>query len=779
MKIKDLFTRKYIPLTVGLIAAVLLVVLAVVFAFLWPRTAQDGNSSDMSSEPYSSSDRAHSEVSSETSSLTAPELEITSHKSTDITTVSPFTVFSGKSDPAYPLLLNGNEVERDALGNFNIELELQKGANNFVFSHKDRELTYIVRYRYVIINSYSPSGDKSFSSGAAFEVSVSARRGSTVTAYFNGNTITLSPADTAGGDEEQRQDETFITYSGSFELPSDNLKDLSLGKVTFSASYGEYSEKAYSGNITCKALKRQTVGEVVAYSAETFNGDTSDDASRPTNNYFPKGTVDYVVGRAYNGDKEYLILRCGRRVYVDKKIVPGNGKTVVSKEYVGTLPDTNALSIASLNVDTRFTTLTFNTEWKAPFFLDILPQSYDNPSKQNYSVSAFTANYVEITFCYARGIDGIIDIGQYNPVFTSAEVTQAGGNTVLRLYLRRTGGFYGWDAFYNSDGQLVFKFLHPAQVSQANNAYGADLSGVKILIDVGHGGIDTGAVDYNGNYSESERNLALALKLKAELQTTGATVVLNRSGDTTITADARCQNLKQQSPDLCIAIHHDSNASARPNGFGAFYSTPFSYSAARFVYNRTINTGIYDASAVNNRNRLEWHYYFVARMSNCPVVLTENGFMSNSYDMSHITSDSQITLKAKAIAAGTVDYFLSIKQNLPVPPVDELPSSSGESSSDTTPPPSSSSSDESLSTSSPSSVEQPSSSPSSDENSSLPSSVSSEVSSNTAPSSSSEVESEETSHPENSSSQGDNEKQDPEDGNKDNSSSQKDTSHET
>ena len=748
MKLKELFTKKYMPLTISVAVAVLLIAAAILLAFLWPRSEPAINSSDI----LPSSDYVSSDVVSEPEpEIVEPELVITSHKSTDTTTVKPFTVFAGKSDPAFPLYMNGEEVPRDEAGNFTIEKELSIGPNEFKFSHKDKEVTYIVRYRYVVIDSFSPSGAKSYSSGSTFAVTVLARKGSTVTATFNGTTITLSPTDTAGGDEDKKQDETFINYSGSFALPDDNAKNLSLGKITFYAVCGEYSETAHSGNITCKAAVKQTVGEVVAFSAETFNGDTSDDDSRPTNNYFPKGTVDYVVGKTYYGEKEYLILRCGRRVYVDKKIVPGGGKSAVSKEYVAKLPDTNALSVASLQTDTRFTTLTLNTEWKAPFFLDILPQKYVNPARQEYSISSFTATYVDITFCYSRAFEGTVDIGDYNPVFKSAEVIQNNGNSVLRLYLRRTGGFYGWDAYYNGNGQLVFKFLHPVQVKEADNAYGADLTGVKILIDVGHGGIDPGTSDRSGTYTEKERNLALALKLQSELQSAGATVILNRTGDVSTTVDARCEKLKSVGPDLCIAIHHDANESSRPNGFGSFYSTPYSYQAAQYIYNRTINTGIYNASAQNNRNRCEWHYYNVARMSNCPVVLTENGFMSNAYDMGYIASDESLVTKATAIAKGAVDYFLGIRQYLPTPPPEAPPEE----------PPVSSEENTTSSEAAPPSQEEDTSSPSSSSEE-----VSSEEVSSPPPTSSDENSSENESEP-----------QDPED-NKDNTSSE-DTSHET
>ena len=45
---------------------------------------------------------------------------------------------------------------------------------------------------------------------------------------------------------------------------------------------------------------------------------------------------------------------------------------------------------------------------------------------------------------------------------------------------------YVWG--YNDKGQLCFAFLNPAKASAGSNMYGADLTGVRIMLDVGHGG---------------------------------------------------------------------------------------------------------------------------------------------------------------------------------------------------------------------------------------------------------------------------------------------------
>ena len=409
-----------------------------------------------------------------------------------------------------------------------------------------------------------------------------------------------------------------------------------------------------------------SIGEIVTFSAETFDGDKNDDDSRPTNNYLPEGTVDYVVGHSTFGGKQYVHLRCGKRVYATKVNTPSSQVVQITKEYNGYLPDTNRLAVSDLTVTDRATFLTLDTAWKAPFLLDLLPQKYTDPKTQDYTVDAVTCEYLQITFCYATALTGEIVFEKDHPLFTHATVTPSEERCVLRLYLRQVGEFYGWDASYNAQGQLVFYFLHPAQVTVADNVYGADLTGVTILLDVGHGATSVGAYGSDETHPEAERNYNLALLLQTELERMGATVILNRGKNEDLNTDERCQQLKQLKPDLCVAIHHDANDSSRPNGFGAFHSTLFSVHATQHIYDATIAADIYDGDAAGNRNRLKWHYYFMARLSDCPVVLTENGFMTNATDFAGILSQETNTRKAKAIAQGVAEYFLSIRLPEPI-----------------------------------------------------------------------------------------------------------------
>lgn len=406
------------------------------------------------------------------------------------------------------------------------------------------------------------------------------------------------------------------------------------------------------------------IAEIISFGAETFDEKYTKknaDWSRPTNNYLPKGTVDYCnQGFAYDqgGEKRYVTLRCGKRVYFEYTDTKTKKTTRVVKQYKGKLPDHNELKAVSLKTEGNHTFLTLNTDWKAPFRFYLGPQEYEEPVYQDYRINNPTFSYIDITFCYATAFKGEVKIPLGHPVFKSSEVIEKSGEYTLRLHLREKGAFYGWDAFYNEQGQLVFSFLNPAKTSFAQNEYGRDLSGTTILIDAGHGGEDEGGLG-NGltELTEADMNLYLANRLAEELKKTGATVYLSRTSDIYLSRDERQVLLKELAPDLCISVHHDANDSSSLSGFGAFYYAPFSKKASEYIYNRTLSSGLYKNGT---KNRLDWHYFFLGRTTTCPVVLTENGYITNSEDLSIIKSASSMKIKAKAIAQGVADYFAFI-----------------------------------------------------------------------------------------------------------------------
>ncbi len=656
-------------LIIGLIS-VLLIIGIVLISITMQNNNQSNNENNNSS--------ADSEVSASAPSVEpvpepeyepVPEYEfaLASPTQGNFTTKKPSAVFAGSSIADLPLTINGEEIERDENGMFTHTVALTPGKNTVTVKNGDITKTYTVTYQYVVIEDYTPKSAQKYNSGSTFVVNVTARSGSKVTATFSGQTITLTKQNKQ--DEELQGDETFSVFSGSFTLPKDKRTDTTMGKVKFKATYNGITEQCSSGSITVKksstikdtdpAVTPQggrymdvgsgIVATIVNSYAETFNGNNTDDCSRPTNNYLPEGTMDYCAeGTIIDNNNEYVLLRCGRRVYLNTY----NGKSykrAVTETKLGTLPDHNEITFSNIDTGERYTYIKFDCLWKAPFYFDILNQKYTSEKYQDYTFDYVTYSYIDITFCYATLFTGTVEIPADHPIFASAEIIKNEYDYTLRLHLKKTGGFYGWDAFYDDEGKLTFKFLHPAKLESENT-----LSGTRIFIDVGHGGTDAGATGLSYANREAVCNLRLANKLKEKLELLGATVIMSRTDDSTVNPPDKQDMLRAADADYCIAIHHDSGTSQ--SGFGAYHFTPFSKTATDFIDTRMDNTGVF----IRDWD-VRFHYYFMARMTYCPVVLTENGFLTNAHDYNTAIESQTVEKKAQALCDGILDYFQSIQ----------------------------------------------------------------------------------------------------------------------
>jgi N-acetylmuramoyl-L-alanine amidase len=94
----------------------------------------------------------------------------------------------------------------------------------------------------------------------------------------------------------------------------------------------------------------------------------------------------------------------------------------------------------------------------------------------------------------------------------------------------------------------------------------ATAQGKKIIVlDPGHGGLDSGTVGVNG-LMEKDLALAQALKLARELRGRGYAVFLTRDNDTFIPVRQRVAIARAKKADLFIALHADSNPNADTTG---------------------------------------------------------------------------------------------------------------------------------------------------------------------------------------------------------------------
>ncbi len=617
------------------------------------------------------------------------DLSISAPSKLKFTTYENLVAILGASDPEFSLTLNGEDVERNDLGYFSLDLNLEVGLNTFKISHKGVTKTFNITYKKVVIKEISPSSAVKLDGNSQLVVSVEALAGSKVTATLNGAELELKENYTY---DVLGQKNEYSDYNGVFKMPIVYDNDKSLGTISFKAVTQYGTETKTGGKVTVKKSERpvvkpepepepaplpeggdyvdvgnKLVAEVIADSAETFYINDHD-RSRPTNNYLPKGTVDYCSDTVTTAGKVTLrTLRYGRTVY-DKH---SGGSPI--KTYKGTLPDHNEVNIASIDNGGRYTTLTLDVLWKAPFFFDICEQKYKYnkiyDDNRDFTVSEITFSYIDITFTYCTVASGTIDLSN-NVLFNKYEWIKNAGDYTLRLYLKKVGGLYGWKAEYNADGQLVFSFLNPAKISvDSSNKYGYSLSGLTIVIDPGHGGSDPGSygfikdkIEINGEkiqVYEHYLNLMLANKLKAELESMGATVFMTRTdNNTTLTESQRIAIARSYNPDFIVSIHRNGSESTSPHGFNTYNFNAFSSNAANLMYEATAKENLYP---VGKWSGVKSHVFFMSRMTDCPVVLTENGYMTNKQNFENMIMDEFNQKCAVALAQGVLDYFKSIQ----------------------------------------------------------------------------------------------------------------------
>lgn len=607
------------------------------------------------------------------------KLAVHSPSSHNFETYSSTVSFIGASDPNHPLTVNGSEVERSETGYFSLDITLTPGKNTITIVHKDVTEVYNVTYNKVLIKSIHPSEETFYPGEASVTIGVVAYSGCTVKARLGTEVITLTGGEPVSNDDAEQ----FVMYTGTFTMPKADVVPVEVGELIVSATRGNESETKSGGKIIVRAAETNSrpndtpassayesgwgilvgegdryVAEVASYQTETLDIITpTDERSRPTNAYLPQGTVDYCndtdifFSNPESGNTNaFRNLDYGKRVYSDKNI----------RIFKATLPETNTVTAVKTQTEGRHTTLTLDVAWKAPFHVTLAPQDYTDPypkkGRPDYSVTETTYTYIEIEFCYTVSGQGKVDLGENHPLFKSAEwIKCESGNYGLRLWLKKAGQFCGWTAEYNKDNQLVFTFLNPFQVTEANNAYGYSLEGAVIVVDAGHGGSDCGAVGSSKQYTEAVLNLILARKIQRELENLGATVIMTREDDSLVSLDERATLTTKTKPDLFISVHRNASTNTSARGYENFYFYPYSKALGDAVSNHAAKNFTVDRGVT-------FYPFYVCRVSCCPSILTENGFVTNRDDLEMIKADSHNNAVANATVAGIVDYLASLKE---------------------------------------------------------------------------------------------------------------------
>lgn len=181
---------------------------------------------------------------------------------------------------------------------------------------------------------------------------------------------------------------------------------------------------------------------------------------------------------------------------------------------------------------------------------------------------------------------------------------------------------------------------------------------MKICIDAGHGGNDSGAT-YN---SRKEKNdvLKIALKVKEFLEFQKITVIMTRTTDIEQTIEKRCKIANDNNVDYFISIHRNSGGGKGVESWVHSQATTNTYNKAKIIIDEIIKICFSNRGV--KKGAINYTDYGINKYSNAPSCLLELGFIDSKSDNDLL--DKNFNKICEAIAKGIckmlgVDYKVS------------------------------------------------------------------------------------------------------------------------
>jgi N-acetylmuramoyl-L-alanine amidase len=363
------------------------------------------------------------------------------------------------------------------------------------------------------------------------------------------------------------------------------------------------------------ALADGTTVQITANQAITYPATTKNNIPSAACYPLPKGTMSKVSGKRISYKKNgvthyYYLLSSGQRVNE-------NDLKAVSTA----APAGNHITDLEMRRSNSYTYVCLTTDQKVAF-----------------TVTNSASSAGKISFTFQNTTDTPPDYSYSNGMIP--KVTWE--DSTMTLWLSGKNAFWGYKAYYDTQGRLIFRL----------NNKPASMSGLKVAIDAGHGGKDTGALGTKAGAHEKNINLAIAEKLVDELEERGAEVYLISGAGKE--GQWRKEAAEDWGADVLVSIHCNSSTNKKATGTEVYYF---------HSYNKSLATAI-SASVSGSLNTLnrggKQSFYHVTLSSQMKSVLVETGFISNASEYKKLIQKSY-QLKIVAAIADALEKNLTAK----------------------------------------------------------------------------------------------------------------------
>ncbi|ACL76563.1 family 10 glycosylhydrolase [Ruminiclostridium cellulolyticum] len=525
----------------------------------------------------------------------------------------------GGGDPDQPIYLNGKKIETSSNGYFTVYMDLKVGENKFVFKHKGKETVLKITRNTKTTSSpykmtkaefrngyFSPTQSMTMQTGKKITFSCQAPAGAKVWVEIGGYKAELKQTATVDANKGTL---TPAKYSGTFTMPSVSGKERtkSLGKPVFVMEYnGKRITSEQSNIISVQSSKYYKYAVVNTSDAEAVaRSGPSTDYSRITP--LINGAADYIVGQQ-NG---FYLLKSG--VWT----ATSNVKVINDKAIA-----TNKVSSVTLKSNGSYTDISFKM-----------------PVNTVFGVKS-ASNTLKLTLYNTSGMSVNKSIPSDAP-FSSIGYKAVSGGAQYTFQLKSEGNYFGYYAEYKN-GSLVFSMKNAPKISKSGSK---PLKGLKVVLDAGHGGSESGAIGPMGRYGlyEKQVNLGITLNARKYLQSLGATVVMTRTSDKTVSLNDRANLIRKEKPDIAVSIHNNSmDVTAdytKHTGLLVLYSKDSSKVVAGYIKDQLV------ADLKRRDDGYRWQSLSVCTVTQSPAILIEGGFMSNPAEYEWLADyDNQVKI---------------------------------------------------------------------------------------------------------------------------------------
>lgn len=580
---------------------------------------------------------------------------------------APSTFFAGAIPPGSTLTLNGQAVKVNAQGFYAHVMPLAIGTNRFTLTRDgDPAKTFSLSITrpvppkpvpaspaQFLKSSIEPKQDIGAQPGDLVQFGVRGSPGSQISVKLGGKTISLS---SRGSANVKRNLDT--TFGVQFQQSPNGSKDFYTGFYrvnagdNFQAARPEFVLVKNGVTVREKGPATITVLQQPFVATTTQAGTivrVGPGAGRTTP--FVEGVrvlVDGFVGNSYRVE-----VAPGKHLWIEKDML-------AREEGAGEPPRANVrtINIENESSSSRGGKVVIPLNQRLPYEVRQEVSPANKLILKVYGATADTDWITEPTTSSTAVQDaaehpsGIVrnnNNGSRNPV---SDVTWQQLSDGVYQVTVNVSGKQQWGYWVDYDGtNLQLHIKSAPNVALAENS----LRGLRICVDPGHGGRETGAIGLSG-IKESTINLAISRKLERILRDLGADVIMTRTEDVDVSLGDRVAKAIESNADLLVSVHNNSLPDGRnpwtEHGTSTYYYHPQSKPMAIAT-----REGLVSEVGFKDYNT-RWQNLALARPTNMPATLTEAGFVINPDEYALLISNEGQERVALGIARG-IRNFLS------------------------------------------------------------------------------------------------------------------------